>query len=108
MASYDKMKVKVGQRWGKPGSGMNIGIFIIRVDGKLVYYKSCDKDGKVAETNREQSAALKDDGTPQGWDDGWVIEKDAGPASLIDFFKAVPDGHCPCNIPKTQCGYHKA
>lgn len=38
-------------------------------------------------------------------------EEDAAPpppATLIDFFKAVPDGHCPCNIPKAQCGYHKA
>jgi hypothetical protein len=106
MASYDKMKVKVGQRWGKSSYGWKL--IISRVDGKLAYYKFCDKDGKVAETDREQSADLKDDGTLQGWDDGWVIEKDAAPATLIDFFKAVPDGHCPCNIPKEQCGYHKA
>ena len=101
MATYDKMKVKAGRTWMKPGSGVKI--FITRVDGTMAYYTST---GSAS----EKATNLMPDGSPKGWDDGWVIEKEAAPpppATLIDFFNAVPDGHCPCNIPRTQCRYHQ-
>lgn len=101
MASYSKMKVKVGQIWGRPGYAFKL--IITRIKDNEVFYT--DIEGKSPGTGM-----LCSDGTPNGWDDGWVIEKEAPaspPSSLLDFFKGVPAGYCPCNILKEQCRYHR-
>jgi hypothetical protein len=65
---------------------------------------------------------VDEDNIPMGWGSQWELETCPAPSApvakatttaakepdLQAFFKGVRPGHCPCNIPRNQCSYHKS
>lgn len=110
-----KIKVRAGQIWKNNIDGREVIIENVR-SGRSNY---SDRDASHIKDGEEISfGALTADDYPDMWVH-WTLHKDVEPShstvsipatnesSLIDFFKAVPEGHCPCNILKSQCDFHK-
>lgn len=110
-----KTKVEVGQTWQNIKRKSGITFRVSKIEGNKVY--AID-----SKSNSEgYFGIIDDDGYPStNWDSGWACDpikannnstsKDSNISedrSLLDFFKGVRSGHCPCDIPIVVCKFHK-
>lgn len=100
-------KLEVGQvwRWHDVDPADDIVYVITRIDERKAYHlNSVGSESTFAYIDRDGISHL---------DEMWalVVQTKIVPAlhqqDAMDFFKSVPSGHCPCNIPRSQCDFHK-
>lgn len=102
------VKVRVGQKWKAVKENPHSPATIVKIVKDEAYYTFQGQEclfGHVTVNGYPRT----------GWLTGWVLDEEAPTIvgvsntelSVLSFFKAVPDGYCPCNIIKSQCEYHK-
>ena len=108
-----KTKIEVGQVWSADGSDRQYTISRIEEQSDGTSYAYCIRSSDGSEAGWGH---LDKNGYPRGWNEEswnmWTVElptvaKTVARPSLFDFFKAVPEGNCSCNIRKEDCEYHR-